>query len=157
MTARRTGRAPEVLLLEIAERLPRLFFKLKAVTDGVWAPLEITSGERAVLVDLLAGEPMTAPQLAALRPISRQAIQPVLASLLERELVAPVPNPRKRRSPFHRITAKGRRLLDRGRAREVEELADVGGGFAARELQITLDVLLRVEAVLANRLAEKDA
>jgi len=150
-------RRSDDLLLALGERMPRLFFKLRAYTDRVWEPLGITAGERALLVDLAGGEPMTAPQLAALRPVSRQAIQPVLARLLERRLIVAKPNPRKRRSPFHEITREGRRVLARGRAREQEALAVLGASFTARELRTTVDVLLRAEGVLADALAEKDA
>ena len=111
--------------------------------------------DRAILLDLADGERFTAPQLAEMRPVSRQAIQPVLTRLRERGLIAPHPNPRKRRSPFYGITRKGRTLLAKGRAAEAALLA--GGGalpFTERELRTTLRVLERADALLADWITE---
>jgi DNA-binding MarR family transcriptional regulator len=150
----RSRPAPAALLLGIADRIPRLFFKLRAVGDRVYGPLGIATSERGVLRDLAGGERLTAPQLAALRPVSRQALQPVLAGLLERGLVATRPNPRKRRSPYYGITRAGRAMLAEGRARELALLSGRLDAFDREDLACTLELLSRLETALAETLAE---
>lgn len=152
----RGDRIVEELLLELVERLPRLYFKLKAFGDRIWSPLGITTAERGILTDLAAGEPLTMPQLAAMRPVSRQAIHPVLTSLLERGLVSTRPNPRNARSPFHVATRQGRKLLAEGRRRERRVLASLEVGIPASEVRQSLRFLGEVESVLASAL-EKEA
>lgn len=141
------------LILALVERLPRVFFKLKAFGDRVWAPLGITTSERGLLTDLAAHSELTAPQLAALRPVSRQAVQPLLHALAARGLIATRANPRKGRSPFYVITRKGNALLKRGHVRERSELAQIGPTFGASELRHALDVLERTEGLLSDALA----
>lgn len=144
------GRA---LMLALVERLPRVFFKLKAFGDRVWAPLGITTSERGLLTDLAAQGALTAPQLAAIRPVSRQAVQPLLHALVVRGLIAARANPRKSRSPFYVITRKGSALLARGHARERTVLAELDPGFDVLDLRRALAVLERTEGLLSDALA----
>jgi DNA-binding MarR family transcriptional regulator len=153
----RSRPAPAELLLGIADRISRLFFKLRALGDRVYAPLGIATSERGVLRDLAGGGLLTAPQLAALRLVSRQALQPVLAGLLERGLVATRPNPRKRRSPYYGITRAGRGVLTQGRTRELALLSGRLDGFDREELARSLELLRRLETALVDTLAERGA
>ena len=154
--ARRVDASQELAeqLLALVERLPRVYFKLKAFGDRVWAALGVTTAERGILGDLAVGEPLTVPQLAAMRPVSRQAVQPVLTALLDRGLVETRPNARKKRSPFYRITRKGREVLARGRERERSVLAAMDVAFDLREVRGALGVLDRTESLLADALAK---
>lgn len=152
MATTETSAAPAELVLAFVERLPRVFFKLKAFGDRVWAPLGITTSERGLLTDLVAHGALTAPQLAALRPVSRQAVQPLLHALAVRGLIAARANPRKSRSPFYAITRKGSALLARGHARERSVLAALDPGLDTDALRQALSVLERTERLLSDAL-----
>jgi DNA-binding MarR family transcriptional regulator len=143
-------------ILEIFDRLPRVFFKLKAFGDRVWSPLGLTTSERGLMTDLARGERLTSPQLAAMRPVSRQAVQPVLTSLAERGLIRTASNPRNARSPLYAITKKGLALLERGRKREAEIVSVLGTRFRAPETRRVAKFLRDVDALLAEQLETND-
>jgi DNA-binding MarR family transcriptional regulator len=137
-------------LLAILETIPALFFKLKARTEALHAAVPMSTGERGVLRDLIAEGAMTAPQLAALRPVSRQAIQQILNRLAARGYAVPVPNPAHARSVLYEPTRAGRARLASMRRRERAAAAAVVTSFTARELEHVLATLRRLDGLLAS-------
>ena len=148
----RKSPAPEgndAVLAAILELVPSLFFKLKVSTEALHAREALSTGVRGVLRDLVDAGPMTVPELAALRPVSRQAIQQVTDRLLRRELIVAEPNPRHARSVLYTATARGRRVLSEAQRREAGALADAAAELPTRALGDTLAVLRRIDALLA--------
>jgi DNA-binding MarR family transcriptional regulator len=141
-------------LAQLVEIVPSLFFKLKALTDALHAGDGLTTAERGVLRDLVERGAMTAPELAALRPVSRQAIQVVLDRLLERALIAMVENPRHRRSSLHEPTRAGVARMRVLRRREAAALARGAGAFPLEDLRRATDALARLEQLLARELED---
>ena len=154
-TSDRERESPTSILLDIVEQLPRVYFKLKAFGDEVWSALEITTGERGLLTDLAGGALLTAPQLAAMRPVSRQTVHPILTSLADRGLVERTANPRNKRSPRFRITREGRSLLEQGRRRERQVVEALGVEIPRSDLEKALQVLREADAILAEALERK--
>ena len=151
-SARRALPPRTAALAALTELVPSLFFKLKALTDALHADDALRTADRGILRDLVERGAMTAPALAALRPVSRQAIQPVLDRLVERGLASTAPNPRHARSPVYVATGAGRRAMRTARRREAEALADAADAFALRDLQGAVATLRRLEALLASAL-----
>lgn len=149
----RKSPAPEgndAVLAAILELVPSLFFKLKASTEALHAREALSTGERGVLRDLVDAGPMTVPELAALRPVSRQAIQQVTDRLLRRELVVAEANPRHARSMLYSVTPRGRRLLATAQRREAATLSEAARDLPTRQLADTLEMLRRIDALLAT-------
>ena len=134
----------------ILELLPSLFFKLNARTEALHARAGFTTGERGVLRDLIERGPMTVPELASLRPVSRQAIQQTADRLLRRQLIVAEPNPRHARSPLYAPTGRGRRFMADARRREAAARADASGRIPGRALAGTLATLRRIDALLGS-------
>lgn len=128
-------------LIAISNLVPRLFFKLRALGERVHAEDALSVPERALLLDLLSEGAMTAPQLGALRPVSRQAIQPVLAGLLKRRLIESRPNPQHKRSPYYDLSKTGEALVGRLQAREAKAYAPLRKRFAQSDLQTARSLL----------------
>lgn len=150
-------------LMAIADLVPRLFFKLRILSESLHRDDDLSTPERGVLIDIAIHGPLTSPQIAALRPVTRQAIQPVLTKLLERGYVEIIPNPRHRRSPLHKLTATGERLLTRLRQREVEFTAAMyedGVGvrpeFALARLSEVHETLAAYDQLLSRSIEETD-
>lgn len=146
----RPAETNDVVLAAILELVPSLFFKLKASTEALHAREALTTGERGVLRDLVGSGPMTVPQLAALRPVSRQAIQQVTDRLLRRELIVAEENPRHARSVLYATTPRGRRLLAAAQRREQTALSEAARDLPTRQLADTLAMLRRIDALLAG-------
>jgi len=81
--------------------------------------------ERASLLSVLAfGGPRTIGQLASVERVSPPAITRTVTGLEAAGLVERVRGERDRRIVTVRVTRAGRRLIERGRARRVEVLAE---------------------------------
>jgi DNA-binding MarR family transcriptional regulator len=79
--------------------------------DVFVAPEALTSARWQMLGALaLAGQPLSAPQVAAAMGVTRQGAQKQLNLLSEAQLVEVRPNPQHKRSPLYQLTGGGRRV-----------------------------------------------
>lgn len=136
------------------------FHRLKAYGDILHADLGVNSSMRGVLESLGEQGPLTVPQVARIKGVSRQHIQLVINALADKGYVTGHSNPRDARSPLVEITAAGRDLLDTIGERETAILSAFAQQFSAADItttQRTLDAfkhaLLGLSATIANRRA----
>jgi DNA-binding MarR family transcriptional regulator len=137
-------------------RIPRLYFLLRAVGDALHADLGITTGMRGVMTSLAAAGPRTVPDLARQRPVSRQHIQTLVNALLAAGLVAASPNPQHRRSPLVGLTEEGRRRLKEMQDREAGLLARTAPSVSPVELAAATRLFDLIERDLAARVIEQE-
>src|ERR1700723_2445072 len=121
-------------LAPLVDRIPRLYFLLRAAGDALNADLGVTTAMRGVMVSLAALGPKPVPELARARPVTRQHIQSVVNELAAAELVAMKPNPSHRRSPLIELTEAGRQRLKLIQARETRQLARTAPAVSPVEL-----------------------
>ena len=109
-----------------------LFHGLQATAASVHRHANLTAALRGVLVGLAESGPQTVPQMARLRPTSRQHIQVLVNRLRDLGLVLAEENPDHRRSKRVRLTAEGERTVARILDREARllELAAIPVGEA---------------------------
>jgi DNA-binding MarR family transcriptional regulator len=140
-------------LAPLVNRIPRLYFLLRAVGDALHADLGITTGMRGVMTSLTS-EPKTVPELARERPVSRQHIQTLVNDLTAAGLVETIPNPQHRRSPLIGLTDEGRRRLKEMREREASLLARTAPQVSSAELAAASRLFDLLERDLAARATE---
>lgn len=110
--------------------------------DAFVAPEALTSARWQMLGALaLAGQPLSAPQVAAAMGVTRQGAQKQLNLLAEAQLVEVRPNPQHKRSPLYRLTDAGRRVYGAIDARWNERARQLASGFSAAELETAGRVL----------------
>lgn len=124
-------------LYEVAGRLRRS-------GDDLARPLGQSQARWQVLSVASAGT-WTVPRVAERLGVTRQNVQRITDDLCSGGLAELVPNERHARSPIVRVTAEGRRVLDRLTKRAVEFDALVGEAIGARDIE-------RVRAALARLL-----
>ena len=139
-------------LAPLVNRIPRLYFLLRAVGDALHADLGVTTAMRGVMTSLAAG-PRTAPELARQRPVSRQHIQTVVNELMLAGLVRREPNPAHRRSPRIALTDNGRAALKTIAAREAKLLARSAPSVSPSDLVSATRLFDRLEQDLTQHLA----
>lgn len=137
-----------------------LFHRLKQVSEEVHHLGELSGGMRGVLRNL-AGEPHTVPQLARMRPVSRQHIQTIVNSLKERGLVEMMENPAHKRSRLVGLTDAGRAFVARMNSTEGELLSALGIDISEARLHQASDTLRDVRKMFEGErwrevLAEAD-
>src|SRR5687768_1951164 len=97
------GEALADLMLEVAQ----FFFRIRAVGQRTGLITSWGGGAFGFLRSLALLGPLTVPQIAQMRPTSRQRMQRLADELAADGLVELVDNPRHRRSKLVRLTRKG--------------------------------------------------
>ena len=128
-----------------------LFHRLRAVAAEVHGEGELSAARRGVLTSLVKLGPQTVPQMAAVRPVSRQHIQTVVDSLAADGLVETIDNPAHRRSVLVRLTARGRTAVRDIARRESSLLASLDVGVSAAEIDRAAAVLKTFRTRLEER------
>jgi DNA-binding MarR family transcriptional regulator len=129
-----------------------VFNRLKALGDALHGDLEVTAAMRAVMETLADHGPMTVPQIARTKGVTRQHIQLLADALVAGGLAAVRENPAHRRSPLIALTEKGRRIFGRMRERESPIVEELATAFDARDLERASAVLVRLSALLDARM-----
>jgi DNA-binding MarR family transcriptional regulator len=97
------GEAIADLMLEVAQ----CFFRIRALGQKTGFITSWGGGAFGFMRSLALLGPLTVPQIAEMRPTSRQRMQRLADELAAEGLVKFVDNPRHRRSKLVRLTAKG--------------------------------------------------
>ena len=105
---------------------------------------------RAVMEHLAENGPMTVPQIARSKNVTRQHIQPLADELVAAGFAIYEENPGHKRSQLVKLSRMGERTFDTIRKREKTYLDAVAAGFSAEELETVVMVLVRFR----HRLAE---
>ena len=129
-----------------------LFHKLGNAVTVLHEGSGVSGGMRAVLESVINGGPQTVPQMARVRPVSRQHIQLLVNELLAVGYVEYQDNPAHRRSKLVGATEKGRTLFSSFRKREIEALSRLSAGVTSKELEDAGQVL----SVLIERFQSRE-
>ena len=100
---RSKGAAIAELMLEVAQ----FFFRLRALGQRTGLITNWGGGAFGFMRSLALIGPLTVPQIAQMRPTSRQRMQRLADELASERLVEFIDNPRHRRSKLVRLTRKG--------------------------------------------------
>lgn len=145
--------SPATLVSDLMLAAMQLEARRLARADALMEPLGLT-GARWQLLDAIvrAGQPRTAPQLAAALGCTRQAAQKQLDLLAADGLLAVQPNPRHRRSPLYGLGAAGQRCHAHAAALHDAWTARLAAGLPAAELADALGLLQALHTRLEDAL-----
>lgn len=144
------GLALKELLDQVIWAIPKLFFRMNAVSEAVCKELGLTPGKRSVLHDLGLRGPLGVSEMARARPVARQYIQLLVSELADDGFVNMRRNPADARSKLVTLTGKGRAVL-----RELAKRHDALGpvllsGLRHEDIETTCRVLNRLLANLSR-------
>lgn len=115
---------------------------LLAVGDRLAAPDGLTSARWQVLgAIVLAGRPLTAPQIARRMGLARQSVRATVQRLVRDGLLELAPNADHRRSPLISLTDQGRAAYAAVDQRQVAWVNRITGELSMSDLQTTAHVL----------------
>src|SRR3954449_10338733 len=97
------GEAIAELMLEVAQ----CFFRIRAVGQKTGLITSWGGGAFGLMRSLALLGPLTVPQIAQMRPTSRQGMQRLADELAAEGLVEFIDNPKHRRSKLVRLTRRG--------------------------------------------------
>lgn len=127
-----------------------LFHRMKAIAEQLHGGGEMSAGKRGILRDLARLGPKTVPQLARMRPVTRQHIQSLVDPMAAQGLVAFQHNPDHKRSRLVAITDEGLALVQEMFEREEQLFALLGIELDERDLETAARTIRTIRETLAS-------
>jgi DNA-binding MarR family transcriptional regulator len=138
--ASRKGEAIADLMLEVAQ----FFFRLRALGQKTGLITSWGAGAFGFMRSLALIGPLTVPQIAQMRPTSRQRMQRLADELTADGLVEFIDNPRHRRSKLVRLTRKGNARYRELSARLLEIACTMGADLSEADIRKTIETVRRL-------------
>src|SRR5262245_49645057 len=143
---RRAGAGPIVdskaeaiaeLMLEVAQ----CFFRIRAVGQKTGLITSWGAGAFGFLRSLALLGPLTVPQIAQMRPTSRQRMQRLADELAAKGIVEFIDNPKHRRSKLVRLTPKGDARYRELNARFLSIASTMGVTLSEVDIRKTIEIV----------------
>jgi DNA-binding MarR family transcriptional regulator len=134
------GEAIAELMLEVAQ----CFFRIRAVGQKTGLITSWGGGAFGFMRSLALLGPMTVPQIAQMRPTSRQRMQRLADELTAEGLVKFIDNPKHRRSKLVQLTPKGNARYRELNARFLAITSTMGVGLGEAEIRKTTEIVQRL-------------
>lgn len=135
----------------------RLYQRFGQISDKLHAAHGISSADRSLLLMLADAGGLTVSEIARERAVTRQFIQRMVNSLLERGLVKTVANVKHRRSPKLALTADGANAAEQIKLRELPFQRVLHESLELGEVEQMLDALGRFDAALSAVLSGRES
>ena len=146
---RRTGAGPIVdskaeaiteLMLEVAQ----CFFRIRALGQKTGLITSWGGGAFGFMRSLALLGPLTVPQIAQMRPTSRQRMQRLADELAAEGLVKFIDNPKHRRSKLVQLTPKGNARYRELSGRLLSIASTMGAALDESDIRNTTDIVRHV-------------
>ena len=138
------------LMLEVAQ----CFFRIRAVGQKTGLITSWGGGAFGFMRSLALFGPLTVPQIAQMRPTSRQRMQRLADELATEGLVEFIDNPKHRRSMLVQLTRKGDARYRELNARFLTIASTMGGNLSEEDIRRTT-VIVRQLSVDARVRSER--
>jgi DNA-binding MarR family transcriptional regulator len=125
------------LVLEVAQ----CFFRIRALGQKAGLITSWGGGAFGFMRSLALLGPLTVPQIAQMRPTSRQRMQRLADELEAEGLVEFIENPRHRRSKLVRLTRKGEARYRQLEARFLTIASTMGVGLRKGDIRRTTEIV----------------
>ena len=135
------------LMLEVAQ----CFFRIRAVGQKTGLITNWGGGAFGFMRSLATLGPLTVPQIAEMRPTSRQRMQRLADELSAEGLVEFIDNPKHRRSKLVRLTRKGEARYEKLTARLLATASTIGGDLSEAEIRTTARIVRRISDDVKSR------
>jgi DNA-binding MarR family transcriptional regulator len=134
------GEAIADLMLEVAQ----CFFRIRAVGQRTGLITGWGGGAFGFMRSLALVGPLTVPQIAEMRPTSRQRMQRLADELAAEGLVEFIDNPKHRRSKLVQLTPKGDVRYCELNARFLAIASTMGVGLSEADIRRTTEIVRRL-------------
>src|SRR5262249_27996519 len=141
------GEAIADLMLEVAQ----CFFRIRAVGQRTGLITSWGGGAFGFMRSLAVIGPLTVPQIAQMRPTSRQRMQRLADELAGDGLVEFIDNARHRRSKLVRLTRKGDARYREMSARFLAIASTMGADQTEAEIRMSTETVRRLSDELKGR------
>ena len=146
----RDGRRAEAiaeLMLEVAQ----CFFRIRAVGQKTGLITTWGGGAFGFMRSLALLGPLTVPQIAQMRPTSRQRMQRLADELAAGGFVTFVDNPKHRRSKLARLTREGEKRFREMNDRFLVVASTIGVSLSEQDIRTTVEVVRQLSDDVKTR------
>lgn len=143
-------------LTHLIREVRTCFNQLKSLSDQLNEGLGVNASMRAVLEGLHSNDGRTVPDLARERGVSRQHVQTVMNSLLDRNLVRAEDNPEHKKSVLYVLTPKGAEIFAEVGRREAAPMVSLADAFSEQEINTACALLARMNRELKAQIKTGD-
>ena len=143
----RKGEAIAELMLEVAQ----CFFRVRALGQKTGLITSWGGGAFGFMRSLALLGPLTVPQIAQMRPTSRQRMQRLADELEAEGLVEFIDNPRHRRSKLVRLTRNGEARYRELEARFLAIASTMGEGLSEENIRRATEIVRQLSGVVKAR------
>ena len=134
------GEAISDLILEVGQ----FFFRIRALGQRTGLITSWGGGAFGFMRSLALTGPLTVPQIAQMRPTSRQRMQRLADELAAEGLVEFIDNPKHRRSKLVRLTPKGDARYRERNARFLLIASTMGVALSEADIRKTIEIVRRL-------------
>lgn len=149
--ANKRAEAIAELMLDVAQ----CFFRIRAAGQKTGLITSWGGGAFGFMRSLAILGPLTVPQIAEMRPTSRQRMQRLADELAADGLVEFIDNPKHRRSKLVQLTRKGAARYQEMSARFLAMASTIGGELNETEIRKTAAVVRQLSADVAAGLSSE--
>ncbi len=149
--ARRTVGGKREAIAELLLEVAQCFFRLRAAGQKTGFISSWGGGAFGFLRSLALFGPLTVPQIAHMRPTSRQRMQRLADELANEGLVEFIDNPKHRRSKLVRLTPKGEARYRELNTRFLTSAATMGAGLSEVDIRKSLQIVRRLSDEVKGR------
>jgi DNA-binding MarR family transcriptional regulator len=142
--ARRTAGGKREAIAELLLEVAQCFFRIRAAGQKTGFISGWGGGAFGFLRSLAVVGPLSVPQIAHMRPTSRQRMQRLADELAAEGLVEFIDNPKHRRSKLVRLTPKGEARYRELNARFLATASTIGVGLSEADIRKTLEIVQRL-------------
>ena len=142
--AGRTADSKREAIAELMLEVAQCFFRIRAVGQKTGFITSWGGGAFGFMRSLALFGPLTVPQIAQMRPTSRQRMQRLADELVAEGLVEFIDNPKHRRSKLVRLTPRGHARHRQLNARFLAIASTMGGTLNEMEIRKTAEVVRRL-------------
>jgi DNA-binding MarR family transcriptional regulator len=147
---KRTRTIPPDALLGLFDETVALFHRLNSEAERIHEHGALSAALRGILRGLRRHGAQTVPNMARMRPVSRQHVQELVNRLRELGLVEYTVNPAHKRSQLVRLTTEGAQKIDEMEVRERRLLSRLDTGHSPGEIERATGILKGVRSALES-------
>jgi DNA-binding MarR family transcriptional regulator len=140
----KAGRGKPEAIAELMLEVAQCFFRMRAVGQRTGLITSWGGGAFGFIRSLALLGPLTVPQIAQMRPTSRQRVQRLADELALAGLVEFIDNPKHRRSKLVRLTRRGEARYRALNARFLAIAATMGAGLSEADIRKSIEIVRRL-------------
>jgi DNA-binding MarR family transcriptional regulator len=150
-TRARTGGSKSEAIADLMLEVAQFFFRIRAVGQRTGLITGWGGGAFGFMRSLVLLGPLTVPQIARMRPTSRQRMQRLADELAAEGLVEFVDNPKHRSSKLLRLTRKGDARYREMSARFLAIASTMGGDLSEADVRKTTEIVRQLSDDMRGR------